>query len=78
MKIIIGGKEQVRSYYHRDQFGAEISYFSDCILKSAIPKPLGNRGPVGAAPKLRPLRIQYPGAMYHAWPAEAFFSSEGG
>jgi glucose-fructose oxidoreductase len=44
MKVIVEGKEQARSFSRRDQFGAEISYFSDCILKKREPEPSGLEG----------------------------------
>ena len=44
MKVIIDGKVQSRSYSRRDQFGAEIFYFSDCILKKREPEPSGLEG----------------------------------
>jgi predicted dehydrogenase len=40
----IGEKEQKKTFFRRDQFGAEISYFSDCILKGKEPEPSGLEG----------------------------------
>jgi predicted dehydrogenase len=40
----VGGKEQKKSFGARDQFGAEISYFSNCILKGKEPEPSGAEG----------------------------------
>jgi predicted dehydrogenase len=40
----IGEKEQEKTFAARDQFGAEISYFSDCILKGREPEPSGVEG----------------------------------
>lgn len=39
-----GEKEQRKTFAPRDQFGAEISYFSDCILKGREPEPNGEEG----------------------------------
>jgi predicted dehydrogenase len=38
------GKSTKREYPKRDQFAAEISYFSDCILKNKEPEPNGEEG----------------------------------
>ena len=38
------GKEQRKTFPVRDQFGAEISYFSDCLLKGSDPEPSGEEG----------------------------------
>lgn len=43
-KLNIGEKETERTFAARDQFGAEISYFSDCILKNREPEPSGDEG----------------------------------
>jgi predicted dehydrogenase len=40
----IGEKEQEKTFAARDQFGAEISYFSNCILKGREPEPSGIEG----------------------------------
>ena len=40
----VGGKEQKKTYVARDQFGAEISYFSNCIFKGREPEPSGVEG----------------------------------
>lgn len=40
----IGEKEQEKTFAARDQFGAEISYFSDCILKNREPEASGVEG----------------------------------
>lgn len=40
----IGEKEVRKSFAPRDQFGAEISYFSHCILKGKEPEPSGLEG----------------------------------
>lgn len=39
-----GVNEQVRRYKKRDQFSAELLYFSDCILKDKQPEPGGVEG----------------------------------
>lgn len=43
-ELKIGEKEQKKSFSKRDQFAAEISYFSDCILKGRDPEPDGREG----------------------------------
>jgi predicted dehydrogenase len=40
----IGEKEQEKSFASRDQFGAEMSYFSECILKGRDPEPDAEEG----------------------------------
>ena len=40
----IGEKEEKKKFAPRDQFGAEISYFSECILKGREPEPSGVEG----------------------------------
>jgi predicted dehydrogenase len=40
----VGEKSEKRQYAKRDQFAAEISYFSDCILKNREPEPSGQEG----------------------------------
>jgi glucose-fructose oxidoreductase len=42
--ITIGGKTRTKIYPKRDQFAAEIAYFSDCILKDKEPEPSGVEG----------------------------------
>jgi predicted dehydrogenase len=44
MQLNIGGKEQSREFSRRDQFAAELIYFSDCILKDKEPEPSGVEG----------------------------------
>jgi glucose-fructose oxidoreductase len=39
-----GEKTEKRQYPKRDQFAAEISYFSSCILKNREPEPSGEEG----------------------------------
>ena len=43
-EVIVGGKKSKRTFAKRDQFAAEISYFSDCILKNRTPEPSGLEG----------------------------------
>src|SRR6202020_927399 len=43
-EIGVAGKKSKRKYPKRDQFAAEISYFSDCILKNRTPEPSGREG----------------------------------
>jgi predicted dehydrogenase len=44
LEIKRDGKSSKREYPKRDQFAAEISYFSDCILKNKEPEPNGKEG----------------------------------
>jgi glucose-fructose oxidoreductase len=44
LKIKVGEKIQNREFPKRDQFAAEITYFSDCILKNRQPEPSGEEG----------------------------------
>lgn len=44
MKVTIDGKEQKRKTSKRDQFGAEICYFSNCIKEDKTPEPSGTEG----------------------------------
>lgn len=43
-RITIVEKTQVRKFPKRDQFAAEITYFSDCILQNQEPEPNGYEG----------------------------------
>ncbi len=43
-EIIVGGRKSKRKFAKRDQFAAEITYFSDCILKNRTPEPSGLEG----------------------------------
>ena len=43
-EIIVGGKKSKRKFAKRDQFAAEITYFSDCILRNRTPEPSGLEG----------------------------------
>lgn len=45
LEVTIGGKKKTtRSFPKRDQFAAEIAYFSDCILHNKEPEPSGLEG----------------------------------
>lgn len=44
MEVSVGDKKQQRSYEKRDQFGAQLVYFSDCILNNRKPEPSGEEG----------------------------------
>jgi glucose-fructose oxidoreductase len=44
MKIISDGKQQTKEFAKRDQFAAELIYFSDCVLKDREPEPSGIEG----------------------------------
>jgi len=43
-RVTIGGKTKTRTFPKRDQFAAEIEYFSDCILQDKEPEPSGLEG----------------------------------
>jgi glucose-fructose oxidoreductase len=43
-QVVIGDKTTKKNFPKRDQFAAEISYFSDCILKNKEPEPGGLEG----------------------------------
>jgi glucose-fructose oxidoreductase len=44
MAITIEGKQKKELFPKLDQFGAEIQYFSECILEGKIPEPSGQEG----------------------------------
>jgi glucose-fructose oxidoreductase len=45
MKLkIFDTKETIKRYEKRDQFSAELIYFSDCILKNKNPEPGAGQG----------------------------------
>ena len=43
-QLVIGDKRTSRTFPKRDQFAAELLYFSDCILKDKKPEPSGLEG----------------------------------
>lgn len=43
-ELTIGEKKKTRTFPKRDQFAAEIVYFSDCILQNKDPEPSGLEG----------------------------------
>ncbi len=43
-ELTIDGKSKTTKYKKRDQFGPEIEYFSNCILKNLEPEPGGREG----------------------------------
>lgn len=43
-RLTINEKKKIRKFPKRDQFAAEISYFSDCILQNKEPEPSGYEG----------------------------------
>jgi predicted dehydrogenase len=43
-RVTIGNKTRTRTFPKRDQFAAEIDYFSDCVLKNKEPEPSGLEG----------------------------------
>jgi glucose-fructose oxidoreductase len=44
LEVTIGGKKTTRSFPKRDQFAAEINYFSNCVLRNKDPEPSGLEG----------------------------------
>jgi predicted dehydrogenase len=44
LSVTVDGKTSKKSFPKRDQFAAEISYFSDCILHNREPEPAGREG----------------------------------
>ena len=42
--ITVRGKRRSRTFMARDQFAAELLYFSDCILRNHAPEPSGMEG----------------------------------
>jgi len=44
LRLTVDGKEEIRTFSPRDQFAAELLYFSDCILKKKEPEPSGEEG----------------------------------
>ena len=42
-EVIAGGKKSKRKFAKRDQFAAEITYFSDCILQNGHRNPPGSK-----------------------------------
>jgi predicted dehydrogenase len=43
-KVTIGEKTIIKTFHKRDQFAAELIYFSDCILRNKEPEPSGLEG----------------------------------
>jgi predicted dehydrogenase len=43
-QLVIGEKKRQRTFAKRDQFAAELVYFSDCILRDKEPEPSGLEG----------------------------------
>jgi glucose-fructose oxidoreductase len=43
-QIVVGKKTRTRRFPKRDQFAAELVYFSDCVLKNSEPEPCGLEG----------------------------------
>ena len=42
--VTIGGKLKKKTFAKRDQFAAELLYFSDCVLRGKEPEPSGKEG----------------------------------
>jgi len=43
-ELTVGGKKRAKTFPKRDQFAAQIAYFSDCVLKNKEPEPSGLEG----------------------------------
>jgi predicted dehydrogenase len=43
-QLTVGGKTKTRTFPKRDQFAAQLVYFSDCVLKDKEPEPSGLEG----------------------------------
>ncbi len=43
-RVTIGEKAKTKTFPKRDQFAAELAYFSDCILQNKDPEPSGLEG----------------------------------
>jgi glucose-fructose oxidoreductase len=43
-ELVIGGKMQEKEFKPTDQFGAQLLYFSDCVLNDRGPEPNGEEG----------------------------------
>ena len=43
-QITIGEKTTIKKYPKRDQFAAELVYFSKCVLENKEPEPSGREG----------------------------------
>src|SRR5437762_3706678 len=43
-QLTIGGRTKISKFPKRDQFAAELIYFSDCIVKNKEPEPSGLEG----------------------------------
>jgi predicted dehydrogenase len=43
-EVTMGGKTKTKTFPKRDQFAAEIAYFSDCVIKDKEPEPSGLEG----------------------------------
>ena len=43
-RLTVGEKTKARTFSKRDQFAAQVVYFSDCILKDKEPEPNGREG----------------------------------
>lgn len=43
-ELTAGGRSQKTTYKKRDQFGAELVYFSKCVLENTEPEPSGREG----------------------------------
>jgi glucose-fructose oxidoreductase len=43
-QLVIGENIKKKTFPKRDQFAAEISYFSDCVLNGKQPEPSGREG----------------------------------
>ena len=55
--LTIDGKTTRKKVGKRDQFAAELLYFSDCILNDREPEPSGEEGHAGRADRPGALRV---------------------
>lgn len=60
--LTIDGKTKERTFSKRDQFGAEIAYFADCVLNDEDPEPSGEEGMAD----VRIIQALYRSAQTHA------------
>jgi len=76
MKITVDGRTQRREFSKRDQFGPELVYFSDCVLKNREPEPSGVEGEIDvriiralyqSAKTGRPVKLHAP--KKNQWPS---------
>src|SRR5260370_8795537 len=59
LEVTINGKKKIRTFPKRDQFAAELTYFSNCILQDKQPEPSGVEVPAD---------VHIIEAIYHSLP----------